>query len=452
MTIAEFFVKLGFKVNGGEALTKIQGDLKTAADTAAKFAVAVDLGVGALTSLMYFAANAAVGLNKFSQLSRVSTDQLQQWEYAAAGFNVKAEEVRGSILGIQQAQAGVLLGRGNIGPWQFLGIDPHMDPLKVLWMVHERIQGLRPEIAQFMTSQMGISQDMFTALYRADLKLGDLQQKYVVTPQQAADLAHLNGQWEQMWMKIEKIGVKLSDTLTPAFRQMFAEIEPFIEKAANWLAWLGGDSAEAKAEREHLVNMTKRFLELAAAVTALSVALKALQAVSVVGGLAKLLGAGGAAAAGAGGEAAAAGAGGLTVGGVAAAIAGVATVAAIPVVMGKLKDPNFHMRSWSSMTSEPGHGFGAIGRFIDFLSSKANNPNADWLTKSFGIFGAAIDPGTYGVHGNAREGVFVTQHNDTKIEVHGKDAAETATKTAAEQARVNRENNAIGALAVAQFF
>jgi hypothetical protein len=262
--------------------------LKSTQANALKLTFAIEALFGAMTTLMYFSAKAAVGLQKFGILSDVSTTKLQDWQFAAAKFNVAGQDVADTILNIQNAQAQIELGEGNIGPWQFLGINPNQNPLDILWQVHLAIQKIRPEVARLMTSQMGISGDMFTFLRRPNLGLGELSEKYTLDQKDINDLAELNGEWNQLLIKIEAVGIKTASKLSPAFRDFFKEVLPYVEKLANWLVWLGGNTEGARKARESIegiaLGLIKVGVALPAVITGIKILTGLMSALSIASG------------------------------------------------------------------------------------------------------------------------------------------------------------------------
>jgi len=178
MTIGELLVKLRFSITGEQNLSVIENRLQTAGNLAGALATRLTIATTALGVIAYKALNASVALSKFQQVTGISSRDLQQWQYAAAKFGVAGDEVATTFKNIEQAQAGIALGEGNIAPWQLLNIDPRQDPRKVLLDIHDRIQGMQPAMARFVTSQMGIGEDMFVFLSQANIQYGELNKKF----------------------------------------------------------------------------------------------------------------------------------------------------------------------------------------------------------------------------------------------------------------------------------
>lgn len=415
MTVAELFIKLGFKIEGRESFDKAVSQLGFGEVKAINLKHAlVGLGAG-MTALMYFAANAATGLYKFHMTTGLSTKSLQEWQFAGARANVAAGEITNTIKGIQAAQADIALGQGNIAPWALLGLDPKMDPFQVLWQIHQRIKetgGLAPGLARSITGQLGISQDMFQFLRRDNLELGQLKDKFVQSADAQKRLDELNGRWRQMSYELEQVGIEVGDALGPKFMALIRAAVPWIEKAADWLTKLASNTPDGERMRKEFSLIATGVFAAAAAFTALGAALKlyatAAAASTVIKTLAGLGGgaaaAGGATAAATGGGAAAASstaaaAGGTGLGTVLAPVLGFGGIAAVlgalPLLLSqiyRLKDP-----------THPGEG--VASRFLRVLNEGDTKLGGTFGAKSFFLPGwmmkDASDP-TFADHATRR--------------------------------------------------
>jgi hypothetical protein len=269
MTIAELLVKIGI-VSDTADLEKIDKEMMLAWGGAKRLALGLAAIDTAMIALMKASINVAVGFTKFRIETGLSTDQLQRWQYAARLANVDSKDLTGAILSIQDAQAAIKLGEGNIAPWQLLGIDPRQDPFEVLEQIHQKIQEIGdPAVARHITVQMGISDDMFQFLSRADLGLDELNTKMMVTHQQEQDMMALNKQWQPFTYNLERAGMKFAHDIEPAFEQLLPMMEKFLDKFADFADWATSGTSGAKEFREGLVKLAEAALIAAPALTAL---------------------------------------------------------------------------------------------------------------------------------------------------------------------------------------
>lgn len=291
MTIAELFVKLGFVTDTND-LEKVDKQLKAGEASARKLAVGIGVVDAAMIALMKGMLGVAVGFQKFRLETGLSTDQLQRWQYAAHLANVSGAEVEGALKSIQDAQAAIKLGEGNIAPWQLLGIDPRQDPFKVLEEVHQRIQNLDPAVARHVTAQMGISDDMFQFLRRRDLGLDQFREQLVLTQRQEEEMLKLNKQWQQFTWQMERGAMSLAHTLAPAFERLLPVVEKVLENGSRFAEWATGSSEGAQRFRWALTYVAEAALFLgpalgviAASAAAINTALAAGDLIGVLGGL-----------------------------------------------------------------------------------------------------------------------------------------------------------------------
>lgn len=163
MKIAEFFVQLGVNVSD-KKLKEFIGDLGdmrigTLANISSVAALAAEL-----FKLGNEAINASVNFQKFSNQTGLSWRELQRWQIVGEQANVSAETIAGSISALQKNMAEIRLGRGNIAPFQMLGIGVNGNAFTVLDKLRDRIRGLDAATATNIIEQMGLSGEMINVL------------------------------------------------------------------------------------------------------------------------------------------------------------------------------------------------------------------------------------------------------------------------------------------------
>lgn len=172
MNVGELFVKLGVKADTktlrefGQKLNDLPVD--------AALAIAGLAGVSfELKHIAQEAMNAAVGFQLFTNQTGLSWQELQKWQIAASQANVSVEAVTTSVSALQRNMAEIRLGRGNIAPYQMLGINPNQDAFHVLEQLRQRIKGVDPSTATNIVSQMGINPEMMNLLKLSDKQFGE---------------------------------------------------------------------------------------------------------------------------------------------------------------------------------------------------------------------------------------------------------------------------------------
>ena len=166
MKLGEFFVQLGVDADSMSVKDFVSaiGDL----DLTAAGAVAALVEVGRkLADMTGEAMRAAAGYRIFTAETGLSAQELQRWQLAAERVNVSADAVASSITAVQRNLAEIRMGRGNISPFQLLGIDPNQDAFGVMRAVREKLL-THPEIgrtqATNIIAQMGFDPQMMALL------------------------------------------------------------------------------------------------------------------------------------------------------------------------------------------------------------------------------------------------------------------------------------------------
>ena len=275
MKIGSLFIALGFQTNGVKELQEAEKTTSRVAVEGTKAALAIgSLGI-AFGVMVDMALNAATALNKFRLTSGLSTDQLQQWQYAAEKGNVSGQEITDTILGIQKAQADIKLGRGNIMPWQLLGVNPNQDPMQALSAIRTELNKYPADIARVIAAEAGISDNVFQMLRDSNFELGKLKNQFIAQSEQAERLARLRGQWNGIKFEIKAIGLQITEVFRPGMELVLRALQKAAEMAASFAKWLTSGSVAAEGLRIILIAV-------AAVVTVLGVAISGLAASAAV--------------------------------------------------------------------------------------------------------------------------------------------------------------------------
>lgn len=170
MNIGELFVTLGVK---GKGLGTLKDVAKTVANLPVDAAAAIAGMAGISLELGKMAEEAlatSVAFQAFSNQTGLSWQQLQRWQIVAEQANVSAQSVATSVSTLERNLAEIRLGRGNIAPFQMLGINagPGQTAFGVLEELRKRIRGLNPATATNMITQMGLSPEMMNVLRLSD--------------------------------------------------------------------------------------------------------------------------------------------------------------------------------------------------------------------------------------------------------------------------------------------
>lgn len=286
MTVGELFVKLGFKLEGESKLTDVMNRVNTASSAFTKLGEELTTVSTKITEVILHSLSASLALSKFSVSTGISTRTLQEWQYTASKFSVTGEEVASTFKNIQNAQAAIALGQGNIAPWQLLGIDPRQDPEQVLLQIHNRIINMREDVARFVTSQMGIGEGMFAVLNDANMTYGQLHEKFIQTKKDQENLLRLNEQFEHLKYQLVAISDKFVSSFRPQIESVLEKLLHLVDVGADFIIWLNSGDEKAQTFKNTLGEVLVILLQVGPAILAIATAVKVLTgALTVLQGL-----------------------------------------------------------------------------------------------------------------------------------------------------------------------
>lgn len=284
MKIAELFIALGFKVQGQGAFDTVKGEIKHAAIDATKLTIAVNAVNFALLALMATGTKAAVVLKNFGAQTGLSRGELQKWSHEAEVNDVAADELRATIVGLQDARAAFALGEPQaVGAWSLLGVDPRQDPFKVLDELRARLKGIEDVgVARNLAERVGISSNVFALLRSSNDEFAKWRKNFEVTKQQEDRLIRLNRAWKDLRFNLTAIRIQFAAALAPALSLVARGLAWVTDKIAIFNAWLNSSVAVGRAFRFVLGALAIAFLLAGAAIAVVAAGLAALSAAMVL--------------------------------------------------------------------------------------------------------------------------------------------------------------------------
>lgn len=118
----------------------------------------------AITFFSNKAAEYSIGLSRFSGLTGLSSEKLQdlQARTAASGFSI--EQLSGTIRSLQKTAIDIRMGKADGTPWMLLGINPSMDPFETFDQLQKVIKTMSEAKFTYFAESAGLSEDMITLL------------------------------------------------------------------------------------------------------------------------------------------------------------------------------------------------------------------------------------------------------------------------------------------------
>ena len=269
MKLAEFFVGLGFDLQGAKELEFLDKKLGELTSDAAKLLA----GFGSVTTGMGIMLNQALHVadtfRLFTATTGLSARELQQWQFAAASAGIGGDELVGVIKSLQQGRIDVMMGEGSIKGWQLLGIAPSENPFDTLKALKERIRGMDPALAANLLGKAGVSEGVFGLLRLSNKEFDALNQKYQMSLKQQAGLNAVSKSWRELVFQFQAAGNSIIADLVGPLQPLLRALQKVVGVLASFGQWLGRNSVGAKIMRVVLIL-------LAAAVVGITVALTVL--------------------------------------------------------------------------------------------------------------------------------------------------------------------------------
>ncbi len=226
MNIGELFVTLGVK---GQGLGTLKDIAKTISNLPVDAAAAIAGMAGISLELGKMAEEAlatSVAFQAFSNQTGLSWQELQRWQLVAEQANVSAQAVASSISTLERNLAEIRLGRGNISPFQMLGIGvgPGQNAFTVIEQLRQRIKGLNPAQATNLISQMGLSPDMMNVLRLTDRQFGEF----------ASHIHGINEKQQQDFLKAKLTIVQLGEAFRYTMFGIVSDLTEAWEKVSQF--------------------------------------------------------------------------------------------------------------------------------------------------------------------------------------------------------------------------
>lgn len=213
--LGELFVDLG--VNSGNALNSLTNfSIKFLAvkNAAQQFGNVVD-------GLFGDTARYGQELVKMNSITGLSTEWFQKMKFRAEQTGSSLETVVGTLKELQRENAKILMGEGNISPFQKLGIDMSKmrEPVQLLDEVMDKVLRLQPAFRQAMLSELGISEEILFMYQQKTLEVGKSLQ---LTKEEIDSLSELSKEWEYTKQTISAWWDKKIAGMSDVFRGILA--------------------------------------------------------------------------------------------------------------------------------------------------------------------------------------------------------------------------------------
>jgi hypothetical protein len=277
VNIGEFFVTLGVDAETLKLKDFVSSigeiPLKAVAGIAALAGISL-----ALRDVIGDAMDAAVAFGAFEAQTGLSSQELQTWQRVALQANVSAEAVTSSVSALQRQLVDIRMGKGNISPFQILGIDLRQDAFKVIEQLRERVKGMDRGTATSLISQMGLTPDMMQVLTLSDEKFKAFSNTVVgMSPQQIKAFQTLKLELTKLKMELHDLMFRTIGTLLPFLQEFIHRILPalahflgnVVAAISSLVGWMFQFKYAVPVAVAAIMTLNAAFAPLTATVTAL---------------------------------------------------------------------------------------------------------------------------------------------------------------------------------------
>jgi hypothetical protein len=239
--VGDLLVQIGIKGASkvGDALTGIGKGMSEVSSLSLESKAAILGVVYGVEHFMSASAQMGMSLKQFSDYTHISTTELQKWQYAGRQAGVSAEEVTGSIEGIQSTIAKIQMGKGPTGGFGAIaaftgGFDYGKinDTLYVLNKVKAFAQNTRVPIpfANEWLKEAGFGKNMVQFLRTTKLDLDKIKPSEIFGNNEVKRLADISVAWANLHRTFEmttghltsKYGMDIVSGLTGAIKTIGA--------------------------------------------------------------------------------------------------------------------------------------------------------------------------------------------------------------------------------------
>ena len=273
MKIAEFFAELGFDIKGDVKLADVDKALsRIAMDAIPVLSAVAGMNVG-FAALADAALKAVVSFKNFDLQTGLSLEKLRAWQHLAQVNDVSPEALADTIKGLQSAQAEIRLGRGNIAPWQLLGISPNTDPFTVLELLRKKIQTLPPDMARVIAGQMGIGDQMFQMLRNANKEFDELDRRLILTDREFRGMKEVNRAWQDFTFALASIRDRIVAQFHEPMRVAVKLLRTFLDVLIQFTDWVSSGTTAANFMKYALWGLAAVFFLATFAASGLIIAI-----------------------------------------------------------------------------------------------------------------------------------------------------------------------------------
>lgn len=230
MKVGDLFVSLGIKVDESK-IKSIQSGFSNLRRGLIETKLAFIGAVWGLDRFISSSVNSAASIENIAKQTGLSAEALSKWDMAGqmSNLSLSAGETANSIGNLQKQLASIAMGQGNIAPFQMLGLDiVGKNAFDVIKDLRKNIEGLKPDIATNLISQLGLDPGMISILQLSNKEFEKLSNQAVLGSGSRSSILQTGFAIRNLEIKIKLLKDQIVVAIAPV-------INKFINQFLNWI-------------------------------------------------------------------------------------------------------------------------------------------------------------------------------------------------------------------------
>jgi hypothetical protein len=195
--------------------------------------------IGTSSALIYFVNKMSALVIQFDKLASatgISMDTMQRISAMAGEAGTSVDDLGGAVQRLQEQSIDIMLGKGDISPYAFLGLSPHQDPLKILEQVQAKLKSMPTALGTKAARDLGLSEDLIYFLRNAE-NIKPPPEETLLTEAEMKRLKEFNFYFNRVFEQARRVMSKFGAGIAPfvtlllyAFDRMGRMFGDFINK------------------------------------------------------------------------------------------------------------------------------------------------------------------------------------------------------------------------------
>lgn len=254
-SIGQLFIELGVKADT-QQINKVDAGVKSLRSNLLLVSAAFTGAVVGLDRFVNSALKGVVSLQNINAQTGLSIEKLQRFQQAGQLSNLalSADQIAQSLATAQKNLKLLSISRGDLAPFQLLGIDAGSDSIfEVFEKLRNNINGIDPSIVSSLIGELGLTPDFINLLRLSRKEFELLSENTFLNPKQRADIDKVGTSFKALQLKFKALKDQAVAKIAP-------ELNKLVQQFFKWMKDNG------KAIIEVIAGMARGFAKFAQAI------------------------------------------------------------------------------------------------------------------------------------------------------------------------------------------